>query len=44
MKADPYPIDLDALWQSLGVELQNEQVIYHDDAPMAHVRKGLLRI
>ena len=44
MKTDPYPIDLDALWQSLGVELQNEQVIYDDDAPMAHVRKGLLRI
>jgi len=44
MKTDPYPIDLDALWQSLGVELRNEQVIYDDDAPMAHVRKSLLRI
>jgi hypothetical protein len=44
MKADPYPIDLDALWASLGVALQNEQVIYDDDAPMAHVRKSLLKI
>jgi hypothetical protein len=43
MKADPYPIDLDALWKSLGVALQNEQVIYDDDAPMAHVRKNLLK-
>ncbi len=43
MKADPYLIDLDALWESLGVALQNEQVIYDDDAPMAHVRKSLLK-
>jgi len=43
MKADPYPIDLDALWESLGVALQDEQVIYDDDAPMAHVRKSLLK-
>ena len=43
MKADPYPIDLDALWQALGVDLQDDQVIYNDDAPMAHVRKKLLK-
>ena len=43
MKADPYPIDLEALWASLGVTLQNEQVIYDDDAPMANVRKSLLK-
>jgi hypothetical protein len=43
MKADPYPIDLEALWASLGVALQNEQVIYDDDAPMANVRKSLLK-
>jgi hypothetical protein len=43
MKADPYPIDLEALWASLGVILQNEQVIYDDDAPMANVRKSLLK-
>jgi hypothetical protein len=43
MKADPYPINLEALWASLGVALQNEQVIYDDDAPLAHIRKGLLK-
>ena len=43
MKADPYPIDLDALWQALGVDLQDDQVIYNDDAPMAHVRKKLFK-
>ncbi len=42
-KADPYPVDLDALWTSLGVSLENEQVVYDDDAPMAHVRKKLLK-
>ena len=43
MKADPYPIDLDALWTSLGVALQNDQVVYDDKAPMAHLRKRLLK-
>ena len=42
-KADPYPVDLDALWSSLGVSLENDQVVYNDDAPMAHVRKKLLK-
>jgi hypothetical protein len=44
MKVDSYPIDLEALWASLGVALQNEQVIYDDDAPMANVCKSLLKI
>jgi len=43
MKADPYPIDLDALWQALGVDLQDDRVIYNDDAPMAHVREKLFK-
>jgi len=43
MKADPYPVDLDALWTSLGVALQNDQVVYDDKAPMAHLRKRLLK-
>jgi len=42
-KADPYPIDLEALWVSLGVSLDNDQVVYNDAAPMAHVRKKLLK-
>ena len=43
MKSDPYPIDLDALWKSLGVNIKNEQVEYDDDAPMAHIRRQLLK-
>jgi len=43
MRADPYPIDLDALWASLGVTLQGQKVIYDDQAPMAHIRKQLLK-
>jgi len=42
-KADPYPVDLDALWTSLGVRLENDQIMYNDGAPMAHVRKKLLK-
>lgn len=43
MKVDPYPVDLDALWNSLGVTLQNQQVVFNDAAPMAHIRKRLLK-
>ena len=39
MKADPYPVDLDALWQSLGVTLVDREVIYDDSAPLAHIRR-----
>ncbi len=43
MKADPHPVDLDALWADLGVGLDGFTVVYDDDAPMAHVRKRLLK-
>ena len=43
MKAEPHPVDLDALWTDLGVKLDGFSVIYDDDAPMAHVRKRLLK-
>ncbi len=43
MKHDPYPVDLDALWRALGVKLDGNGVSYDDDAPMAHIRKKLLR-
>ena len=43
MRADPVPVDLDALWVSLGVSLNNDQVSYKADAPLAHVREQLLR-
>lgn len=41
MKTDPYPIGLDALWASLGVTLQDQKIVYDDQAPMAHIRKRL---
>ncbi len=43
MKFAPYPVDLDALWQNLGVQLEGNRVTYDDDAPMSHIRKQLLR-
>ena len=43
MKANPYPVDLDALWASLGVALEKDTAIYNDEAPLAHVRKQLLK-
>ncbi|HKJ50135.1 MAG TPA: hypothetical protein VKB27_01475 [Gammaproteobacteria bacterium] len=43
MKADPYPVDLDALWNELGVAMHNDQVVYDDDAPLADIRKHLLK-
>jgi len=43
MKADPYPVDLDALWLSLGVTITDDQVKYNDNAPMAHIRRQLLK-
>ena len=43
MRADPAPVDLGALWASLGVSLQNDQVSYKTDAPLSHVREQLLK-
>ena len=43
MKADPFPVDLDELWQELGVGTENDAIVYDDDAPLAHIRKALPR-
>jgi len=43
MKADPFPLDLDELWQELGVGTENDAIVYDDDAPLAHIRKALPR-
>ena len=43
MKADPYPVDLEALWKELGVAMQNDRVVYDDNAPMADIRRQLLK-
>ncbi len=43
MKADPYPINLDELWQMPGVSVENETIVYDDNTPLAIVRKALLK-
>jgi len=43
MKADPYPVDLDSLWRQLGVGMQDDRVVYDDEAPLADIRKQLLK-
>lgn len=43
MKADPYPVDLDALWSELGVDIHDDRIVYNDDAPLAEIRKQLLK-
>jgi len=44
MKADPFPVDLEKLWQELGVRIENDAIVYDDDAPFAHIRKAMLKI
>ena len=43
MRSDPAPVDLGALWASLGVSLQNDQVSYKAAAPLSHIREQLLK-
>jgi hypothetical protein len=43
MKADPYPVDLDQLWRDLGVGVDNDAIVFDDDAPLAYIRKALLK-
>jgi hypothetical protein len=43
MRADPFPVDLDKLWQELGIDVKNDAVIYHNEAPLAPIRKALLK-
>jgi hypothetical protein len=44
MKAAPFPVDLDELWRELGVGVENDEIVYDDDAALAHIRKALLKI
>ncbi len=37
------PLDLMALWRDLGVELVGGRIVYHDEAPLAAVRKAIVR-
>jgi hypothetical protein len=41
MKGSPHPVDLDALWRELGVEVNGRSVVFHDDAPLAEIRRSI---
>ncbi len=43
MKDAPMAPDLPALWHQLGVEEQDQSIRLHDDAPLADVRKAIMR-
>lgn len=43
MKATAVHTNLAELWQSLGVEVRSGTVIFHDDAPLASVRRAIMK-
>jgi hypothetical protein len=42
MKASSAPVDLDGLWRQMGIEHRNGLIVFHDDAPLADVRKAIM--
>ncbi len=36
-------VDLDKLWRELGISVENDAIVYDDDAPLAHIRKAMLK-
>lgn len=43
MRTDPFPVDLDGLWQELGIDVKNDAIIYNNEAPLAPIREALLK-
>jgi hypothetical protein len=41
MKDAPYPVDLPALWQQLGIVQEGDTVRFVDSAPLAAIREGI---
>jgi hypothetical protein len=41
MKDQPAPVDLDALWRELGVEIDGPRARLDDGAPLAAVRRAI---
>lgn len=41
MKDEPVPVDLEALWQRLGVEREGRDVRFNEDAPEAAIRRAI---
>jgi predicted metalloprotease with PDZ domain len=43
MKAVPVNTNLHELWQQLGIEVRNGGVTFHEDAPLATVRRAIMK-
>lgn len=43
MKDRAVRVDLVWLWESLGIEADGDAIVFHDDAPFAHIRKTILK-
>lgn len=43
MKATPVTVDLNSLWQKLGVQRRNGQTFFDDSAPLAAIRRAITR-
>jgi len=41
MRADPYPVDLDALWDKLGIVTDGARLSFDEQAPLAAIRGDL---
>jgi len=41
MKAAPAPVDLEQLWRELGVVVNDRNISFRDDAPLAAIRKAI---
>lgn len=42
-KDEPIPVDLDRLWSQLGIQQGPHGITFHDDAPLAGIRKSITR-
>ncbi len=40
-KDKPVEVDLPKLWKELGIEKKGDTVMFHDDAPLAEIRKAI---
>ena len=43
MRATPAPVDLPDLWKQLGVERRGASAVFDDQAPLAAVRRSILK-
>ena len=42
MRANPYPVDLEKMWQDLGIERSGRGLRFNDRAPLAEVRRAIM--